>query len=150
MEMSRIKELIRLMGQSDLESLELSEGSSTLRLLRGGQPQTGFVQSALPVAPIQGDERPEALHSKQQPADQPAVEVRAPMAGTIHRASNAAEKPLVEVGSTVSADQIIGFIEAMKMMLPIAAGCAGTITSIDVTDGQVVEQGDVLMQVRKE
>lgn len=78
------------------------------------------------------------------PAPAPAVSggepVKAPMPGNILDIK-------VNVGDTVSADQVVVVLEAMKMENDIVTPYAGTVTSINVTKGQSVNSGDVLITV---
>ncbi|WP_161978905.1 acetyl-CoA carboxylase biotin carboxyl carrier protein subunit [Streptococcus sp. S784/96/1] len=64
----------------------------------------------------------------------------APMPGTILRI-------LVNVGDTVSENQPLMILEAMKMENEIVAASAGTVTGIHVTSGQVVNPGDGLITI---
>ena len=61
------------------------------------------------------------------------------MVGTFYRSPSPNSPPFVEVGKQVKATDIIGIIEAMKMMNQIEAGRAGTIEALIAQDGQPVE-----------
>lgn len=54
---------------------------------------------------------------------------------------------VVEVGQTVEAGQTMLIMESMKMETELAAAVAGTVATVHVTDGQVVGQGDALVDV---
>lgn len=54
----------------------------------------------------------------------------------------------VSVGSTVSANDVVCVIEAMKMENEIKAGVAGTVTSVVVSKGSSVETDDVLVTIK--
>ncbi|AGM98173.1 acetyl-CoA carboxylase biotin carboxyl carrier protein subunit [Streptococcus iniae] len=64
----------------------------------------------------------------------------APMPGTIL-------KVLVNVGDSVSENQPLLILEAMKMENEIVASQAGTVSAIHVTPGQVVNAGDGLISI---
>jgi len=53
----------------------------------------------------------------------------------------------VKEGDTISAGQVVGLIEAMKVFNEIPATVSGTVSKILVESGQVVQPGDVLMYV---
>jgi acetyl-CoA carboxylase biotin carboxyl carrier protein len=76
------------------------------------------------------------------------VNVFPPLPGTFYRAPKPGAEPFVEVGSTVNGDTVIGIIETMKLMNPARAGVAGTIAEICAANGQLLEEGQVLMRVR--
>jgi acetyl-CoA carboxylase biotin carboxyl carrier protein len=74
-------------------------------------------------------------------------EVRAPLLGTFYRAPQPGAPPYVEIGSQVAADTVVAIIETMKLMNPVHAGTAGTVSEICLDDGQFAEQDAVLMRV---
>ncbi len=74
-------------------------------------------------------------------------EVRAPLLGTFYRAPQPGAPPYVEIGSQVAADTVVAIIETMKLMNPVYAGTAGTVSEICLDDGQFAEQDAVLMRV---
>jgi biotin carboxyl carrier protein len=69
-----------------------------------------------------------------------STEVQAPMPGTIL-------KVLVKEGDSVSEDQEVLILEAMKMENPISAPAAGTVKSIKVKTDDKVDTGQVLMTI---
>jgi acetyl-CoA carboxylase biotin carboxyl carrier protein len=67
--------------------------------------------------------------------------------GTFYRAPQPGAPPYVEIGSHVAADTVVAIIETMKLMNPVYAGTAGTVSEICLDDGQFAEQDAVLMRV---
>ena len=53
----------------------------------------------------------------------------------------------VGVGDQVSAGQVCVIIESMKMEMPVEAPRAGRVDKVQVTEGQAVAEGDVLMTI---
>jgi acetyl-CoA carboxylase biotin carboxyl carrier protein len=51
---------------------------------------------------------------------------------------------------TVHRSRIIGILEIMKLMKPIAAGVAGTVSTVLVENGAPVEFGQALLLVEPE
>jgi len=80
------------------------------------------------------------------PAAAPVVvegtEVEAPTPGNI-------VKILVDVGSTITVDQPLVVMEAMKMETPVISPCNGIIKSIEVAKGQIVQSGQVLLTLNE-
>lgn len=101
--------------------------------------ETPAVASGIAVAPA-------------APVDAPTAEderslVLSPIVGTFYHAP-APEKPsYVAVGDTVAADQVIGIVEAMKLMNPIVAEVGGTVDEICTGNGEPVEFGDRLIAI---
>jgi biotin carboxyl carrier protein len=50
----------------------------------------------------------------------------------------------VKVGDKVGEGDILCLLESMKMENPILAPVAGTVAKIELSDGQVVEAGDLV------
>jgi acetyl-CoA carboxylase biotin carboxyl carrier protein len=57
-------------------------------------------------------------------------------------------KPFVRPGDWVGANQMVGIIEAMKLMNHIANEVAGIVTEVLVVDGEPVEFGQELVRVQ--
>ncbi|MFI6761758.1 acetyl-CoA carboxylase biotin carboxyl carrier protein [Micromonospora sp. NPDC050417] len=65
--------------------------------------------------------------------------VVAPMVGTFYRAAEPGAAPFVEVGDLVEPGQVIGIVEAMKLMNHITAEHAGKVAEVLVGNGDPVE-----------
>ena len=76
------------------------------------------------------------------------IDVRAPLLGNFYAAPRPGDPPFVEIGSAVTEDTTIGIIEVMKLMNPIRAGVAGTVTAILTANGTSVEEGQPLVRVK--
>jgi acetyl-CoA carboxylase biotin carboxyl carrier protein len=51
----------------------------------------------------------------------------------------------VEVGQQVAVGDELVILESMKMEIPVLAERAGTVTEVSVSEGDVVQEGDVLV-----
>lgn len=145
MDIRKIKKLIELITESDVEELEIKEGEETIRISRRSQT----IQSQ-PTAPVvmQQTPTPSAPSETPQATDtQSAISINAPMVGTFYRAPSPDSQPFVEVGQNVKQGDTICIIEAMKMMNQIEADKSGVIQSIEVNDGDPVEFDQVLFTI---
>ncbi|PAV24611.1 acetyl-CoA carboxylase, biotin carboxyl carrier protein [Tamilnaduibacter salinus] len=140
MDIRKVKKLIELLEESDIEELEIQEGDDAVRISR----RRGQAEPVV-AAPAPAPQAP-APAPTEKPADEPAGEsgpaghrVRSPMVGTFYRAPSPSSKPFVEVGQTVAAGDVICIVEAMKMMNQIEADKSGTIVDVLVENGQPVE-----------
>lgn len=110
----------------------------------GGTPAPAAAPSPSPaVAPAPAAEAPVAPSPAPAPASSApagADALAAPMPGTIL-------KVLVNVGDTVSENQPLMILEAMKMENEIVASSAGTVSAIHVSAGQTVNPGDGLITI---
>jgi acetyl-CoA carboxylase biotin carboxyl carrier protein len=73
--------------------------------------------------------------------------VTSPMIGTFYASSGPGEPPFVEEGDEVEVGQVIGIIEAMKIMNEITSEHDGTISKIMVRNAQAVEYGQPLFHI---
>lgn len=73
--------------------------------------------------------------------------VTSPMIGTFYSASAPGEPAYVQVGDEVETGQVIGIIEAMKIMNEITADKSGVVTEILVDNAQAVEYGSQLIRI---
>ena len=77
-----------------------------------------------------------------------AVEIKAPLVGTFYQAPGPDDQPYVKVGQQVKKGDVVGIIEAMKLMNEVVAPQDGVILSIDSTDGNMVQYGQVLFTMK--
>jgi acetyl-CoA carboxylase biotin carboxyl carrier protein len=70
------------------------------------------------------------------------------MLGIFYRASAPGEKPFVEVGQRVKADDTVCLIEVMKLFNSIRAGVDGEVVKICVENSALVEFDQVLICVK--
>lgn len=70
-----------------------------------------------------------------------------PAVGVFYRAKEPGAEPFVSVGDLVQPGQQIGIVEAMKLMIPVEADRAGTITEVLKSNGTPVEYDEPLFAV---
>ncbi len=144
MDIRKIKKLIELLEESDVEELEIHEGDDSVRISRRREqlaaPQY-MAQYAAPApqpAPASQPSAP-AADEPAKPAEPSGHAVKSPMVGTFYRSPSPTSKAFVEVGQSVKAGDVVCIVEAMKMMNQIEADKSGTIAEILVENGQPVE-----------
>ncbi|SIR71498.1 acetyl-CoA carboxylase biotin carboxyl carrier protein [Micromonospora avicenniae] len=84
------------------------------------------------------------------PAAEPAepagrTVVRSPIVGTFYRAPEPGAAPFVSVGDLVRPGQVVGIVEAMKLMNEVTADRGGRVTAVLTDDGQPVEYDQPLV-----
>jgi acetyl-CoA carboxylase biotin carboxyl carrier protein len=84
-----------------------------------------------------------------QPAASTSVDlvVTSPMIGTFYASPSPSDPPFVQEGDVVEVGQVIGIIEAMKIMNEITCEHEGTISQILVKNAQAVEYGQPLFHI---
>ena len=74
--------------------------------------------------------------------------VKSPLVGTFYNASSPETDPFVAVGDAVKKGQVLGIIEAMKLMNEIESEYDGVVEAVLVENEQVVEYGQPLFRIR--
>ena len=136
---NQIRELAKLLEETGLAEVEITEGDRSIRVVRNG------VTTAT-AAPV-GTAAPSAVAAPAPPAsDEPHPgAVTSPMVGTIYLAASPGAATFVKAGSQVAEGDTLLIVEAMTVMNPIPAPRAGTVKSILVDDGQPVEFDEPLL-----
>ncbi len=125
-----VREILRLIDESDLDELMIETDGFKLHVLRGAAE-----------APAQS---PATSHQSPSPN---GATIDAPMLGTFYRAEAPGADPFVDVGARVEPDTTVCLIEVMKMMNSIPAGVEGTIVEVCADNAALVEYGQPLFRV---
>ncbi|PWM32121.1 MAG: acetyl-CoA carboxylase biotin carboxyl carrier protein [Clostridiales bacterium] len=161
MNMQEVNELIQTFSRHGLTCLELEENGKRIVIKKEyGQPghenarQEGGAQ-VQPGGQLAEEEMWETAghpHAQAAPqgAETPQEEghiIKAPLVGMFYNSPSPEEEPFVRVGETVKKGQVIGIIEAMKLMNEVTSDRDGTVKEIFVENGQVVEYGQPLFSI---
>ncbi len=148
MDIAQIRKLIRLIQNSDVTEIEVTEGDQTVRICRGqpaaAQPATQTLQVQAPAPAAEA--APEPAQETETSASEQHV-VRSPMVGTFYRAPSPEAEPFVKVGSRVKKGDILCIIEAMKLMNEIEAEYDGVVEEILVENASPVEYGQPIFVI---
>ena len=151
MDIRKVKKLIELLEESNIDEIEIKEGEESVRISRNGAKALAMAAQAAPAyappayAPPVYAAPAEAQQAPVAPAPPAAVAISAghmltsPMVGTFYRSPSPTSASFVEVGQTVKVGDIVCIVEAMKMMNQIEADKAGTVETILVESGEPVE-----------
>ena len=134
MDIRKIKKLIEMLQESDLNEIEIQEGEDSVRISRGSTKPIE-VQSA-PIESTKVD-----ILSGNNDADENSSgsSIKSPIVGTFYRKPAPDKPPFIDIGSHVSAGDVVCIVEAMKMMNEIKSEYTGQVTAINVEDGAPVE-----------
>ena len=149
MDIRKVKKLIELLEESNIDEIEIKEGEESVRISRNSAqaymasqaaapayaPPPAPAPAPAPVAPAAAAPAPVA----EAPAQSSAHVVKSPMVGTFYRSPSPTAAAFVEVGQTVRAGDVVCIVEAMKMMNQIEADKSGTVVAILVDNAEPVE-----------
>lgn len=142
-----VRQLASLLDETNLTEIEVEDNDRRIRVAREvhAAPAMNYAAPAAvpapaaPIAPVAAaDPAPAAIS---------ANAVKSPMVGTVYLAANPEAKPFIAVGQKVAAGDTLVIIEAMKVMNPIIATAAGTVSAILIENGQPVEFDQALVVV---
>ena len=172
MKESYIKQLIRILQDSEVDSLEISSfwGMSNIKLSKNSNikvvPSSSHLESpkqniveikdktidnkeevTIPVDPITINSEPEAT-VENLPAEDKTDYITAPLVGTYYSSPKPDDPPFIKKGDKVDIGQTICIIEAMKIFNEIDAEVSGVVDEILVEDGAPVEYGQEIISIR--
>ncbi|MFR2771607.1 MAG: acetyl-CoA carboxylase biotin carboxyl carrier protein [Clostridium sp.] len=168
MEIKDIVTLIEAVSKNNLTSFVLEENGTKLSLKREKERET--VVTAVPApgfAPVSAApmmSQPAAAFqvsgaSEASGAETPAANaesrdiasgntVSSPLVGTFYASPSPDAEPFVKTGDRVKKGQVLGIIEAMKLMNEIESEYDGVVEAVLVNNEEVVEYGQPLFRIK--
>ena len=139
MDIRKVKKLIEMLENSNLEEIEIKEGEESVRLVKSLGSQHNFQpQSIVLPQEVQPEVAPQAIESPEEVVKD-SNSINSPMVGTFYASASPGAKPFISVGDVVSEGDVVCIVEAMKMMNEIKSEYSGKIVSIAVEDGEPVQ-----------
>lgn len=146
-----VEKIIELFSQKQIAKMSLKEGEFELHLENGHHEIQPIV--AQPQAIPQQAPAPQPAPTIESPSPKPTEEsglfIESPMVGTFYRCPSPNADPYIKVGDKVKKGQVIGIVEAMKIMNEIEAEFDCKVIEIIADDAQPVEFGSKLIKVEK-
>ena len=148
-----VRALAQVLDETDLTEVEVEDGARKVRVVRKPAPiaQATYAPAYAPQPapqPQLASAGATTIEAGAAVAPVSAVPpVTSPMVGTVYLAANPDAKPFIAIGQKVAAGDTLVIVEAMKVMNPIIATAAGTVTQILVSNGQPVEFDQPLVVV---
>ena len=148
-ETSLVKELAKILNETDLSEIEMKKGDLKIRV----STHSGTVMQTM-AAPVAGPATATSVaptpspasavqESKTDASSHPGA-VKSPMVGTAYVRPSPDADPFVKIGDKVKEGDTIVLVEAMKTFNPITAPKSGKIEQLLVDDAQPVEFGETL------
>ncbi len=159
MEINDIIRLMQAVKENDLTSFRMEEGDLKLSIKKEKEREIVTISGS----PVVQTEMAAGVFSQQAipastPPGVPVVAagndiyseklVSSPLVGTFYNASSPESEPFVKVGDQVKKGQVLGIIEAMKLMNEIECEFDGVVEAILIGNEDVVEYGQPLFRIR--
>ena len=163
MNIDEIIQLIQAVSENKLTSFELEEGNMKLSLkCKKEQPQiltvsapsmdqasVQMINTAMAagtgVCPVPAQEAPALAAGVDIGSDKV---ITSPLVGTFYASCSPDADAFVKVGDTVKKGQVLGIIEAMKLMNEIESEYDGVVEAILANNEEVVEYGQPLFRIK--
>lgn len=148
MEFEKMIELIKTVSDSNLTQFQIEEDGFKLSMKTDKQSKVVVQKQESIPKEIQSVAMDEI-----KPAEQKEIKkaegnvVKSPLVGTFYSASSPDSAPFVKVGDTVKKGQVLGIVEAMKLMNEIESEFDGVVKEIQIENEQVVEYGQPLFVI---
>ena len=148
MEFEKMIELIKTVSDSNLTQFQIEEDGFKLSMKTDKQSKVVVQKQESIPKEIQSVAMDEI-----KPAEQKEIKkaegnvVKSPLVGTFYSASSPDSAPFVKVGDTVKKGQVLGIVEAMKLMNEIECEFDGVVKEIQIENEQVVEYGQPLFVI---
>ncbi|MGB0468409.1 MAG: acetyl-CoA carboxylase biotin carboxyl carrier protein [Pontibacterium sp.] len=148
MDIRKVKKLIELLEESNINEIEIKEGEESVRISRGAAPVAQpMAYAPAPAAVTAAPVAAAPAAAAEAPAAHSGHVVSSPMVGTYYSSPSPSSPSFIEVGQTVKVGDVICIIEAMKMMNQIEADKAGVVEAILAEDGQPIEFDQPLVTI---
>lgn len=142
MDVKDIIELMKAVSDNGLTKFELEQGDTKLVMKREKQAVT--VGSMTPVVTSQ---MPVMMNGEDSAAESGNV-VTCPLVGTFYASPSPDAESFVKVGDHVKKGQVLGIVEAMKLMNEIESEYDGVVEAILVENEDTVEYGQPLFRIK--
>ncbi|MDY3121575.1 acetyl-CoA carboxylase biotin carboxyl carrier protein [Suipraeoptans intestinalis] len=148
MEVTQLQQLISSMSASGLSELEYEENGVRLHLRKEKEP-IGLEELPKKITEqVRWEQTTGTEEKRQEPEEIQGNVVTSPLVGTFYAAPAEDAAPYVQVGDRVKKGQILGIVEAMKLMNEIESDCDGQILEILAENGKLVEYQQPLFRIK--
>lgn len=144
-----IKELIEFFNGMEMNHIKIKSGDFEVEVEKFADYCAHAKPVAQAAAPAPTPVNVVVSSEVKPAANSPKDSIKSPMVGTFYAAPSPGAAPFVKVGQRVRKGDVVGIIEAMKIMNEIEAEFDCQITEMLVSDGQPVEFGLPLFGVEK-
>ena len=142
----KIDELAKLMDEFGLDESKLSGPDWSVEFARKPKARaTGAMIVDAAGVDEEGGEAEFTEVAEPMVAAPQGAPISSPMTGIWYDAPNPGAAPFVKVGDSVTAGQVVGLIEAMKVFNEITATVSGVVVRIEAANGRLVQPGEPLL-----
>ncbi len=138
-----IKDLMHFFDDSNITKVKIKNGEFAIELQKNLKCDTPIATSTVEVS--EKVDMPKSIPTSELITQS----INSPMVGNFYISPSPDTKAFVKVGASVKKGEVVGIIEAMKIMNEFEAEFDCKIIEILVEDGQPVEHGMPIFKVEK-
>ena len=148
MEFENILKLIDSVSASKLDSFVYEQNGTKIRLEKKKQKiqLNGTPDLAMESAAICAEE---AMTDTDTGTQKSGKTITSPLVGVFYAAPSEDADPFVKVGDPVKKGQVVGIVEAMKLMNEITSDCDGVVREVCVENAEAVEYSQPLFVIEE-
>ena len=149
MDIRKVKKLIEMLENSNLEEIEIQEGEESVRLVKSNRNISNISSAQSIAVPQTSTVAPEEENQSEEVnlESEEGSFITSPMVGTFYASASPGAKPFINVGDLVAEGDVVCIVEAMKMMNEIKSEFSGKVVSIKVENSEPVEYGQALFEI---
>lgn len=156
MEFENLVKLIQTVSDSRLTQFSFEENGVSISMKKDKKQKVIAVggvsenmQSDISVI-AQASQEDDSSSIEEKPHSEDVMEgniVKSPLVGTFYCAPDPDSEPFVKVGDAVSKGQVLGIVEAMKLMNEIESDYDGIVKQVLVSNEDIIEFGQPLFVI---
>jgi acetyl-CoA carboxylase biotin carboxyl carrier protein len=149
MDIRKVKKLIEMLENSNLEEIEIQEGEESVRLVKSTNKTQAIAPQSIVLPQDTVAQEVVDLSVTEKETKEDANSINSPMVGTFYASASPGAKPFISVGDIIAEGDVVCIVEAMKMMNEIKSDFSGTVLSVNVENSEPVEYGQSLFEISK-
>jgi acetyl-CoA carboxylase biotin carboxyl carrier protein len=147
MDLAELERLVALVQSAKIGELTLKQGQARITIRKASHSSQELSTSLVPYTQIYPDEREYSQAEEEFEAEEgeQSLLITAPLVGVFGHV-----RPLIGLGAKVKEGQVVGIIEAMKLVSEVKSPANGIVINVQVEDGLPVEYGQALFEILPE
>lgn len=146
MEFGQIIDLIKAVSDSNLTEFEIRDGETKISMETNKETKQITVTAPL-AQPQLSAVQPAVVQEEEKAEEKTGNIVKSPLVGTFYQSASPESEPFVKEGDIVKKGQVLGIVEAMKLMNEIESEYDGTVKEILIKNEQMVEFGQPMFVI---
>jgi len=143
-EIEDIEKIMNLLGKFDFSHFEFQQENSKIILDKNRLSEIKSNESCISETKMNNTQIEKIINEENEEKQY----IKATFPGNFYLSKEKGEEAFVNLNDNIECETVVGLIEAMKLFNEIEAGVSGTITDILVKEGDFVEYGQPLFEIK--